>query len=34
MKKTLLTLAIATLLAGCNPSDNDSQPPADRKSVV
>lgn len=28
MKKTLLTLAIATLLAGCNPSDNDSQPPA------
>lgn len=28
MKKTVLTLAIATLLAGCNPSDNDSQPPA------
>lgn len=28
MKKALLTLAIATLLAGCNPSDNDSQPPA------
>lgn len=28
MKKTILTLAVATLLAGCNPSDNDSQPPA------
>ena len=28
MKKALLTLAISALLAGCNPSDNDSQPPA------
>ena len=28
MKKTLLTLAISALLAGCNTSDNDSQPPA------
>ena len=27
MKKTLLALTIPTLLAGCNPSENDSQPP-------
>ena len=28
MKKALLTLVIPSLLAGCNTSDNDSQPPA------
>ena len=28
MKKTLLALVLPALLAGCNPSDNDSQPPA------
>lgn len=26
MKKTLLALVLPALLAGCNPSDNDSQP--------